>query len=194
MSAAVAGASPAEWFYRKPETAGESRLPDEWEGAYIFGEWMRNWVATARFDQAGKLVKAERVLDGLTFKRPADFKIGPDGALYIAECGDRWTGNTESQITRVTYHRGNRPPQALFTSSRTAGKLPLEVAFSMPLARAIRTVAISSSAGILGDGKKAEGAKAAHAFTTMGMWPVTLTVTDRGGCCGDGSGEYRRWQ
>ena len=166
--------------YRKPETAGESRLPDEWEGAYIFGEWMRNWVAAARFDETGKLVKVERVLENLTFKRPADFKIGPDGALYLAEEGDRWTGNTDSQITRVTYHRGNRPPQPALSESRTAGELPLEVAFDASASR-------DPDGGPLkftwdfGDGKKAEGVKAVHAFTTAGVWPVTLTVTDAQG-------------
>ncbi len=166
--------------YQKPETAGESRLPDEWEGVYIFGEWMRNWVAAARFDDAGKLVKAERVLEGLTFKRVADFKIGPDGALYLAEEGDRWTGNTESQITRVTYRRGNRPPQALFTTNRTAGRLPLEVAFDAADSRDADGGELKF-AWDFGDGKKADGAKAAHAFTTAGMWPVTLTVTDAQG-------------
>jgi cytochrome c len=166
--------------YRKPETAGELRLPDEWEGTYLFGDWMRNWVAAARFDAEGKLVTAERVLEGLTFKRVADFKIGPDGALYLAEEGDRWTGNNESQITRVTYRRGNRPPQALFSTSRTAGKLPLEVAFDATASR-------DADGGELeivwdfGDGKTADGARTAHVFTAAGVWPVTLTVTDAQG-------------
>ncbi len=163
--------------YRKPEAAGESRLPDEWEGAYLFCEWMRNWVAAARFDGDGKLVKAERVLEGLTFKRPADLKIGPDGALYLAECGDQWTGNTDSRITRVTYWRGNRPPEAVVGADRVAGKLPLEVAFDAAASR-------DADGGELkftwdfGDGKQAGGVKTSHVFTTAGVWPVTLTVTD----------------
>ncbi|HZJ15765.1 MAG TPA: PQQ-dependent sugar dehydrogenase [Chthoniobacteraceae bacterium] len=166
--------------YRKPATAGESRLPDEWEGAYLFGEWMRNWVAAARFDDTGKLTHIERVLAGLTFKRPADFKIGPDGALYLAECGDRWTGNTESQITRVIYRRGNRPPIATLSASRTAGKLPLEVAFDAAGSRDADGDELKF-AWDFGDGKKAEGVKAAHAFSNAGVWLVTLTVTDAKG-------------
>lgn len=163
--------------YRKPASAGESRLPDEWEGAYLFGEWMRNWVAAARFDDAGKLLEAGRVLDWLTFKRVADFKIGPDGALYLAEEGDRWTGNTESQITRVTYRRGNRPPLAALSANRTAGKLPLEVAFDASASRDPDGAPLKFTWDF-GDGKTAEGVRATHAFTTAGMWPVTLTVTD----------------
>jgi cytochrome c len=166
--------------YRKPATAGESRLPDEWEGVYIFGEWMRNWVAAARFDKTGQLVKAERVLENLTFKRAADFKIGPDGALYIAEEGDRWTGNNESQITRVIYHRGNRLPRPSLNTDRKAGKLPLEITFDASASH-------DPDGGPLkftwefGDGKKSDGVKATHVFTTAGVWPVTLTVTDADG-------------
>ena len=166
--------------YRKPATAGDSRLPDEWEGAFLFGEWMRNWVATARFDKAGKLIKAERVLDGLTFKRAADFKIGPDGALYLAEEGDRWTGNTESQITRVTYRRGNRPPLAVLSANRTDGKLPLEVAFNASASRDPDGGELKFAFDF-GDGKNAQGAKAVHVFTMAGVWPVTLAVTDAQG-------------
>ncbi len=166
--------------YRKPATAGESRLPDEWEGAYLFGEWMRNWVAAARFDDAGKLVKVERVLESLPFKRAADFKIGPDGALYIAEEGDRWTDNTASQLTRVTYRRGNRPPQPALSANLAAGKLPLEVAFDASASRDPDGDPLQF-AWDFGDGKKAEGMKATHAFTTAGVWPVTLTVTDQKG-------------
>jgi cytochrome c len=166
--------------YRKPGTAGEVRLPDEWEGAYIFGEWMRNWVATVRFDEAGKLVKAERVLGSLTFKRAADFKIGPDGALYIAEEGDRWTDNTESQITRVTYRRGNRPPQAVLSANRTDGKLPLEVAFDASASRDPDGGELKFAFDF-GDGKNAQGPKSVHVFATAGVWPVTLTVTDAQG-------------
>ncbi len=167
-------------FYRKPGTAGESRLPDEWDGSYLFGEWMRNWVALARFEDSGKLIKAERVLDALTFKRPADFKIGPDGALYVAECGDRWTGNTQSQLTRVIFRRGNRPPVAALTANRVAGKVPLEVAFQGTASRDPEGESLKFTWDF-GDGTKSEGRTATRVFKTAGMWPVTLTVTDSQG-------------
>ncbi|MDB6172110.1 MAG: hypothetical protein JWL59_1421 [Chthoniobacteraceae bacterium] len=163
--------------YRKPDTAGEVSLPDEWEGAYFFGDWMRNWVAAARFNEAGKLVQAERVLADLIFKRPTDFKIGPDGALYIAEVGDQWTGNTESQITRVIYRRGNRPPHPVLSANRTDGGLPLEVTFDASGSHDADRGELKFAFDF-GDGKSAQGAKATHVFTTAGVWPVTLTVTD----------------
>ena len=163
--------------YRRPATAGQTALPEEWEGSYIFGEWMRNWVAAARFDDAGKLLHADRVLANLTFKRPADFKIGPDGALYVAEYGERWTANTEGQISRVIYRRGNRPPLAVLTANRLAGKLPFEVAFDATGSNDPDGDPLSFAFDF-GDGKTGKGAKATHVFTTPGVWPVTLTVTD----------------
>ncbi len=80
----------------------------------------------------------------------------------------------------MTYHRGNRPPQPAPSANRTAGKLPLEVGFDASASH-------DPDGGPLrftwdfGDGKMAEGMKAAHAFTTAGVWPVTLTVTDAQG-------------
>ncbi len=165
--------------YRKPATAGETRLPDEWEGAYLFGEWMRNWVAAARFDEAGKLLQTERVLQGMTFKRPADFKVGPDGALYIAEFGDGWR-NKDSQITRVVYRRGNRAPLAVVNISRATGKLPMEVTFdalgsSDPDGDGLKYL------WMMGDYTYPMKDKVTHTFTTAGIHQVTLEVTDAHG-------------
>lgn len=166
--------------YHKPATANESRLPEEWEGKYLFGDWMRNWVAAATLDASGKLTKAERVLPDISFKRSADFKIGPDGALYIAECGDQWTGNTESQITRIIYRRGNRPPQAMVATNVAAGRLPLEVKFDATKSSDKDRGALTY-AWDFGDGQIGEGEKVAHRFTTLGQYAVTLTVKNAQG-------------
>ena len=112
--------------------------------------------------------------------RPVDVKIGPDGALYIAECGDQWTGNTQSQVTRVIFRRGNRPPRAMLSANRTTGRLPLEVAFDATGSRDPDGGELKFAFDF-GDGKSASGAKASHVFTTAGVWPVTVTVTDAQG-------------
>ena len=80
----------------------------------------------------------------------------------------------------MIYHRGNRPPQALFSTNRTAGKLPLEVAFDAADSRDADGGELKF-AWDFGDGKKSTGAKAAHVFANAGVWPVTLTVTDSQG-------------
>jgi hypothetical protein len=53
------------------------------------------------------VLKINRMFPNLTFERPIDAKIGPDGALYVLEWGDDvspWTGNnTEAQLVRVEF-------------------------------------------------------------------------------------------
>lgn len=167
-------------FYHRSAGAGENRLPDEWEGALIFGEWMRNWLAVARLNDDGTLASVS-FLTHLRFRRPADFKVGPEGALYLAEDGDRWTDNTDSQITRLIYRRGNRPPLAVMDADKLAGRAPLKVAFS-----ARRSSDPDSDGGLryawdFGGGKRADGAAVEFTFGEPGVWPVTLTVTDKQG-------------
>jgi cytochrome c len=168
-------------FYHPPGGAGDLKLPEELSGAYIFGEWMRNWIAVARLKDDGSFASVEPILTHLRFRRPTDFQIGPEGALYVAECGDRWTGNTDSQITRVIFRRGNRPPVAVLEATGTAGKVPLTVKFDA------RRSSDPDKDGSLryewdfGGNGKAEGTTPAFTFKEPGVWPVTLTVTDSKG-------------
>lgn len=154
------------------------RLPDSFDGAYFFGEWMRNWLAVARFDGDGKLVSLERFLPDMTFAKPADFKVGPDGALYLAEMGDRWTGNTDSRIARIVYRRGNRAPVARASASVESGAVPLTVTF-----RAEGSLDPDPGDSLtyrweFGDGAAADGPEATHTFAGPGAYSATLTVTD----------------
>jgi cytochrome c len=168
-------------FYRPPAGAGDLKLPEELTGAYIFGEWMRNWVAVARVKEDGSFDGVKPILTHLKCRRPADFQVGPDGALYIAECGDRWTGNTDSQITRVVYRRGNRPPVAVLDATNTAGKAPLTVKLNARRSSDPDKDDALSYAWDFGGDKKAEGAATEFTFTEAGVALVTLTVRDRQG-------------
>lgn len=168
-------------FYYPGSGAGELRLPNELKGQLIFGEWMRNWLAAAEFDAGGKLVKAGAIAGHLRFRRPADYKIGPDGTLFVAECGDRWSGNTDSQITRVVYRRGNRPPVAKVSAPVTAGPLPLKVKLSAAGSSDPDGDKALTFSWNLGDGRKQEGAEVEAVFEKEGVWNVALTVTDSAG-------------
>ena len=164
-------------FFRSTSKS-ELRLPDSMDGALFFGEWMRNWVAVARLKDDGSLASAERFLPDLSFAKPSDFKIGPDGALYVAEMGDKWSGNTDSRITRVVYRRGNRAPVAKAAASVSSGGLPLRVVFSAAGSRDPDKGDALRFAWDFGGGKSGTGAETEHTFTEPGVWPVTLTVTD----------------
>jgi len=39
----------------------------------------------------------------MTFKRPMDMELGPDGCLYLIEFGTAWGNNLDSQIERIEY-------------------------------------------------------------------------------------------
>ncbi len=40
----------------------------------------------------------------MTFRRPMDLELGPDGCLYLLENGTAWSGNKDTQLVRLEYH------------------------------------------------------------------------------------------
>ena len=50
----------------------------------------------------GKL-RMERFCPDMTFKRPMDIELGPDGCLYVLENGTAWNNNKDTQIIRLEY-------------------------------------------------------------------------------------------
>ena len=40
----------------------------------------------------------------MTFMRPMDLEIGPDGCLYVLENGTAWVGNKDTQLVRIEHH------------------------------------------------------------------------------------------
>ena len=143
---------------------------------------MRNWLAIASVTPEGKLLTAGPFLSHLTFRRPADFKIGPEGALYIAECGEKWTGNTTSQITRIIYRRGNRPPAITLTADRTAGRIPLTTHLTATLSDPDQAAAALKITWELPPSLTAPtGNAGAVVFPQAGTWSVRATATDAAG-------------
>ena len=111
-----------------PKSKSAVRLPKELDGHLFIYEWMRNWIQTAKLGTDGPVVKP--FLPDWNFRRPVDMKLGPDGALYLIEYGDKWWENTDSRIARIVYRRGNRTPKAVLAADVSAGKAPLKVAIS----------------------------------------------------------------
>jgi len=156
--------------------AGDSpiRLPEALDGHLFIYEWMRNWIQVADLSTGGPNVKP--FVPDWNLRRPIDMKLGPDGALYMIEYGDKWWENTDSRIARIVYRRGNRPPTAAITASKTAGKLPL-------------TVTIDATASTDPDGDAlnftwpdgSTGATAKMTFDQAGSHKVTVTVSDNSG-------------
>lgn len=160
-----------------PALESPVKLPAALDGCLIFAEWMRNWIMVARLTPEGGLAGMEPFMAGTVFRKPSDLKIGPDGALYVVEYGDRFGGNRDGQITRCVYRWGNRAPVARVVSTRHSGALPLAVTFSG-----------ADSSDPDGDplryrwkfpnGTTAEGRRADFQFEQSGRWGVELEVED----------------
>ena len=170
-------------IFRRPANPAPDALPAELDGTLIFAEWMRNWLCLARLNENGTLLSAEPFTPNLRFRKPAALATGPDGALYIAEMGERWTGNKDSSITRIAYLSGNRPPVAVVSAPVTSGPCPLTInPVSAPSSDPDRdSLAFSwdwQGAGLSGH---ADGPSPSFTFTQPGIYTLTLTARDPSG-------------
>jgi cytochrome c len=90
-------------YYFNPEQKSEHKLPAQFEHTLFIYEWSRNWIISVKLDQNDKIEKMERFCSNMTFKRPMDMELGPDGCLYVIEYGTNWGDNRDSQIVRIEY-------------------------------------------------------------------------------------------
>jgi cytochrome c len=157
-----------------------TKLPEALDGRLFIYEWMRNWIQTVQLDSAGPEI--EPFLPHWSLRRPIDLKIGPDGALYLIEYGDKWWENSDSRIARIVYRRGNRPPVPSLAASETAGVSPLKVAFDASSSRDPDGDSLSFEWTLAGDATPAAlGPKFTHTFAKPGTYEVLLTAVDSNG-------------
>jgi cytochrome c len=166
-------------FRDRPQYDPIRKLPKEYDGTLLAFDWMRNWVKVVRLNKNSGFESIEPFAPGLSFRRPIEMKVGPDGMLYAIEFGDKWNGNTDSQIVRVSYRRGNRTPVAKISATPAAGRHPLKVTFE-------------GSQSFDKDGDpltyewqvdrephpRAKGSKTTLEFTKPGSYQVRLSVRD----------------
>ncbi len=90
--------------YRYNEDLKSSRkLPKEYDGTLFIYDWSRNWIIAVKLTPNGQIKLMERFCPGMTFKRPIDLELGPDGCLYVIEWGTAWGKNKDNQIARIEY-------------------------------------------------------------------------------------------
>ncbi len=86
------------------------KLPKKYDHHLFIYEWSRNWIIAVKLDAQGNIVREggklamERFCENMSFKRPMDLELGPDGCLYLAETGTAWSDNRDMQISRIEYH------------------------------------------------------------------------------------------
>jgi cytochrome c len=101
-------------YYFSDKNTSPHRLPAEFDHTLFIYEWSRNWIIAVHLDSDENIAKKsdgawrmERFCPGMTFKRPMDVELGPDGCLYVLENGTAWNGNKDTQIVRIEFH----PPE-----------------------------------------------------------------------------------
>jgi cytochrome c len=90
-------------YYFDPDLKSDRKLPAQYDHTLFIYEWSRNWIITVKLDANDHIEKMERFCPNMTFKRPMDMELGPDGCLYIIENGTAWSNNTNTQIIRIEY-------------------------------------------------------------------------------------------
>jgi cytochrome c len=180
-------------YYYDPALTSDVKLPAHFDRTFFFLEWMRNWVKAVKLDEDGKIRKIEPFLGRENFRKPIDMKVGPEGALYVIEYGDKWEKNQDAQISRIIYRRGNRPPVAMVTASPTAGKHPLTVRLDGRRSFDKDPGDRLNYSWQLADGKAISSTEptAQITFDKPGTYRVELTVTDPHGATGTAQAEVR---
>lgn len=90
-------------YYYDANLASSHKLPAEFDHTLFIYEWSRNWIIAVHLDATDHIGKMERFCQKMTFKRPMDMELGPDGCLYMIEYGTEWGNNLDSQLIRIEY-------------------------------------------------------------------------------------------
>jgi cytochrome c len=100
-------------YYYDESVKSPHKLPKEFDRTLFIYEWSRNWIIAVHLDPENNIAKdtagkprMERFCPNMTFKRPMDMELGPDGCLYLIEYGTAWGSNKDTQIVRIE-HTGN---------------------------------------------------------------------------------------
>lgn len=90
-------------YHHDSTSVAASGLPSYYDGTLFFYEWARGIFKEIKLDASGEILTINPFASTLTFKRPIDVEIGPEGRMYVAEWGNDFWGDEEAQIVRLLY-------------------------------------------------------------------------------------------
>jgi len=150
--------------------------PEEYRGAYFFGDYSSQRVYTMRYDARGTVVRQPEA-DGFGVENglPVKFAAGANGDVVYADIGG-------SVLRRLVYVPGNRPPGAevTLTSDPVTGSVTFDGSASTDLDGDPLTHRWD-----FGDGTSGTGPRVTHTYAAGGSaYTARLTVTDPLGATG----------
>ena len=162
----------------------ETKFPEYYHDAVVFGEFTRDKLFMMRTDGKGNLVGVEQFLPGFVFDNPMEMEFGPDGSLYVLEYGDGFfRPNPDAQLAVIRYVKGTRSPVAAMDATPTSGTAPLTVQFSSEgTYEPDPGETFSLAWDFTGDGTTdSTEPSPSFTYTANGTYAAKLTVTDSSG-------------
>jgi glucose/arabinose dehydrogenase len=152
--------------------------PEQYRGAYFFGDYASQRVYTLRYDAQGRLVRQPEAAGfGVENGLPVKFGTAENGDIVYADIGG-------SRLKRLVHLAGNRPPtaEAVITNDPASARtFTFDASRSSDLDGGALTYAWD-----FGDGTGATGVTVTHAYagTSTEARTARLTVTDAQGATG----------
>ncbi|WP_165750482.1 PKD domain-containing protein [Cellulophaga sp. Z1A5H] len=103
-----------------------------------------------------------------------------DVTLIVTDNGTPALSSSEATITITVNAPANQSPTAVASSDITSGEASLDVQFTGDTSSDPDTGDVLTYAWNFGDGTNATTANPSHTFTTVGIYTITLIVTDNG--------------
>ncbi len=170
-------------YHYDKELESTTKFPAHFDNTLFIYEWSRHWIFGVKLDADSDINSLEEFMPDYGFVRPIDMDFGPEGSLYVIEYGETWGENADCKLVRVDYIRGNRPPKITLSAKDSAGRPPLEVAFSSTGTVDPDGDTLSYEWKIIpgSDEFKDTRENPTLAFGTIGSYQAVLTVTDEHG-------------
>ncbi|MFP2911524.1 PQQ-dependent sugar dehydrogenase [Pyxidicoccus sp. 3LFB2] len=149
--------------------------PEEWRGAYFFGDYGAQWIRALRVDADDNLVPGSVTTFATSVGNMVALDVGPDSNLFLVDI-------LAGELRRLRYTEGNTRPTAVASATPRHGSVPLHVRFSSAGSNDPDGDVLQYTWDF-GDGSPtSELADPEHTYETPGFYTAVLTVSDgRGG-------------
>lgn len=148
-----------------------NNYPAQYKNKLFFGDYAKNQIYNLSLDTNNNLVPGSVSTFASNVGGPVDFFTDNSGDIYYVAI---MTGS----INKVTYSTGNLAPNAVASSDKISGSLPLTINFSSSGSADPENGPLGFSWNF-GDGSALSTvANPSHTYTTNGTFTATLTVSD----------------